>query len=146
MQNVPFSYMPERKRDIYSYLQYDLTTNLAWYPWKAMGRITHVNKTVCDTEKQLSIFIRYWYWTSIIMILQYVSSIQDFWGVLQHALFISTWLFDEICIWFSYIYLLMFKTEITLFQLLNHQEDNLKVHLLIKSGRYSVPNPSTTLA
>ena len=96
MQNVPFSYMPERKRDIYSYLQYDLTTNLAWYPWKATGGITHVNKTVCDTEKQLSIFIRYCDWTSIIMILQYVSSIQDFWGVLQHALFISTWLFDEI--------------------------------------------------
>ena len=39
----------------------------------------------------------------------------------------------------------MFKTEITLFQFLNHQEYNLKVRLIIKSGYYIVPNPSTIL-
>ena len=37
------------------------------------------------------------------------------------------------------------SAEISPFQSLNYQEGNLKVQLLIKTGYYIVPNPSTYL-
>ena len=37
------------------------------------------------------------------------------------------------------------SSEISPFQSLNYQEDNLKVQLLIETGYYIVPNPSTYL-